>query len=160
MAMLLRELVEQGHCLFIDRADSWQEAVRMSCRPLVEDGTVDADYSEQIIACVERYGPYIVLVPGFAVPHSQEGAKGANRTALSLMKLAEPVSFAAGDPEKDASVFFAVSATDSAAHLKNMSRLFQVLSNDALCAELLKVRSEAELLALDANYLSSEEYPT
>ena len=61
--MLLRELYEQGHCLFVDSVPSWQEAIRMSCVPLVKDGSVEPDYADAIISCVEEYGPYIVFLP-------------------------------------------------------------------------------------------------
>lgn len=150
--MLLRELYEQGHCLFVDSVPSWQEAIRMSCVPLVKDGSVEPDYADAIISCVEEYGPYIVFFPGFALPHTQQGSSKAHKTALSFMKTASPVEFILGDPEKTASVFFAVSATDGDAHLENMQRLFNVLSDEELCAALLQVSSTQELLELDAEW--------
>lgn len=153
--MLLRELVEANHVLFLDSADSWEESIRLSCQPLVADGTVADDYAEEIIECVKKHGPYIVLIPGFAMPHSMQGSQRAARTGLSFMKLKTPVSFEPGDPEKNASVFFTLAAVDENAHLENMQKLFQTLSNEALCAELLTVSSPADLLRLDVKYSST-----
>ena len=90
---MLREFVEQKHYKFAPGADSWQDAIRMSCESLEADGTVEANYKEDIIACVEKYGPYIVIMPNIAMPHSQEGAQGVHKTAIGFMKLDKPVSF-------------------------------------------------------------------
>ena len=51
----------------------------MSCESLEADGTIEANYKEDIISCVEKYGPYIVLMPNIAMPHSQEGAEGVHK---------------------------------------------------------------------------------
>lgn len=150
--MILRELVEANHVLFLDGVDTWEDSIRASCRTLVADGTVTEGYADEIIQCVNTHGPYIVLIPGFAMPHSMQGSQGAKRTGLGFMKLARPVSFDPSDPEKDASVFFTLAAVDQAAHLENMQKLFQMLSNEELCAELLNVSSPADLLRLDEKY--------
>ena len=54
---MLREFVEKKHYKFAAGAETWQEAVRMSCESLEADGTVNAQYAEEIIRCVEKYGP-------------------------------------------------------------------------------------------------------
>ena len=85
--MMLKEFVEKKHYKFADSAADWKEAIRMSCEPLEFDGTVEDNYKEDIIKCVEKYGPYIVIAPNIAMPHSQEGAEGVNKTAVSFMNL-------------------------------------------------------------------------
>ena len=96
---MLRTFVEQKHYKFAEEAKDWKDAIRMSCESLEADGTVEANYKEDIIACVEKYGPYIVVMPNVAMPHSQEGTAGVNRTAIGFMKLEKPVSFDEDDPE-------------------------------------------------------------
>ena len=68
---MLSEFVEKGHYKFAGEAADWREAIRMSCESLEADGTVEGNYKEDIIACVEKYGPYIVIMPDVAIPHSQ-----------------------------------------------------------------------------------------
>ncbi len=150
--MILRELVEANHVLFLDGVDTWEDSIRASCRTLVADGTVTEGYADEIIACVNTHGPYIVLIPGFAMPHAMRNSPEASRTGLGFMKLKTPVSFEPGDPDKDASVFFTLAAVDESAHMENMQKLFQMLSNEDLCAELLNVSSPADLLRLDKKY--------
>ena len=57
---MLREFVEQKHYKFAAEAPDWKEAIRMSCESLEADGTIEANYKEDIVACLEKYGPYMV----------------------------------------------------------------------------------------------------
>lgn len=150
--MLLREIVEKKRCNFIESALDWEDSIRQACKPLEADGTVTADYAREIIDCVKRHGPYIAIMPGFALPHSMENSAGARGTAISFMKTEKPVSFSDDDPDKSATVFFTLASVDSERHLQNMRQLFKMLTNEDLCAELQKARSAEDLLALADKY--------
>lgn len=102
---MLKEFVEKKHYKFAESAKDWRDAIRMSCEVLEADGTVEGNYKEDIIKCVEKYGPYIVIMPGLAMPHSQEFAEGVHKTEIAFMKLEQPVSFDPDDPDKDAVLF-------------------------------------------------------
>ncbi|MDR1899810.1 MAG: PTS sugar transporter subunit IIA [Treponema sp.] len=150
--MLLADIVAKKHFLFIDEAGSWEESIRQSCKALTAAGIVGEGYAEEIIECVRAHGPYIVLMPGIALPHSAENSANARGTAIAFMKVKKPVSFDDADPEKSAQVFFTLASTDTEQHLKNMRALFKMLTNEALCADLLKAESADDLLALDRKY--------
>lgn len=150
---MLKEFVETGHCLFADEAKDWKEAIRMSCQSLEADKTVEKGYAQQIVTCIETYGPYIVLMPGVAMPHAQEGAAGVNRTAIGFMKLKKPVSFEPGNPDKDAVLFFTLAACSSGQHMQNMVKLSEMLMNEKLVEELKKAEGPEDLLRLHEKYL-------
>lgn len=150
---MLREFVESKHCKFAESAKDWKDAIRMSCESLEADGTVEANYKEDIIKCVEKYGPYIVIIPGVAMPHSQENAVGVHKTAIGFMKLEQPVSFDPEDPEKDASLFFTLASCNPEQHLNNMSRLAEMLANEDLIEDLKKAKGPEDLLKLQEKYL-------
>ncbi|MEE3487204.1 MAG: PTS sugar transporter subunit IIA [Bulleidia sp.] len=151
---MLKEFVEQKHCCFHDEAKDWKEAVRMSCEPLVADGTVVPGYADEIVACVEKNGPYIVLVPGVAMPHSTEdlGSGRVKRSSISFMKLQKPVHFDDPDPDKYADLFFTVCAKNPDEHMKNIQDLMNVLMNEDLLAELHQIKNEDDLVALGNKY--------
>lgn len=153
---MLREFVESKHYKFAEEAPDWREAIRMSCESLEADGTVEADYKDQIIACVEKYGPYIVIMPDVAMPHCQEGARGVHRTTIGFMKLEKPVSFEEGDPEKDARLFFTLASCNSDQHLENMTKLSAVLMNEDVVKELLEAKGPEDLLRIQEKYLDHE----
>lgn len=150
---MLREFVEQKHFKFATEAPDWKEAIRMSCESLEADGTVEANYKEDIIACVEKYGPYIVIMPNVAMPHSQEGATGVNKTAIGFMKLDKPVVFDPEDPEKDAQLFFTLASCNPDQHLANMARLSELLMNEDAVQALTEATSPEDLLKIQEQYL-------
>ena len=150
---MLKEFVESKHCKFAESAKDWKDAIRMSCESLEADGTVEANYKEDIIKCVEKYGPYIVIIPGVAMPHSQENAVGVHKTAIGFMKLEQPVSFDPEDPEKDASLFFTLASCNPEQHLNNMSKLAEMLAAEDLIEDLKKTKGPEDLLKLQEKYL-------
>lgn len=150
--MLLTQMLDAGHVNFRERCTGWQDAIRAGCEPLVATGTVDAGYADEIIACIEKYGPYIVIAPDIAMPHSQENAKGVHKTAISFMKVNEAVAFDADDREKDARLFFTLASQNHEQHLENMSMLATILDNEALIAGLLAAQDTSDLRAIAAKY--------
>ncbi|SCP96536.1 PTS sugar transporter subunit IIA [Anaerobium acetethylicum] len=150
---MLREFVEKNHYIFVDKIDTWEESIRIGCKPIEADGTVDPRYAEQIIECVKKYGPYIIIIPNVAMPHSQEGAEGVNKTAISFMKVKEAVHFEEGNPEKDANLFFTLASCNPDEHMANMVKLSEMLMNEELVEELLKAEGPEDLLRLQEKYL-------
>lgn len=150
---LLHDFVEKKHCIFIEEAADWRDAIRIGCKPLLADGTIDERYQEKVIQNVEEYGFYIVLIPGVAMPHSQQGAEGVYKTAIGFMKVEKPVIFAEDDPEKYATLFFTLASVNPTEHLANMSQLAEMLGDDDLLQDLMdNVHNEEDLLRLAEKY--------
>ena len=147
--MFLKELAEKNRVCFHKKFSTWEEAVAASCQPLLEDGSIEKEYVESVIACVKKYGPYIVFAPKIAMPHSQEGAVGVNRTEVSFMKVEEPVHFDENDPEKDAYLFFVLASAYHSEHIVNMQKLAQMLLTPGATEKLLELKSKVHLIRLD-----------
>lgn len=150
--MLLNELVEKKLTCYEEGFDDWKEAIRGNAKPLIAEGYIENEYVDAVIACVEKYGPYIVIAPNIAMPHSTEGAPGVLKTGIGFMKTEKPVHFDPDDPEKDARLFFMLASNDSDTHLNNMMQLAEMLSDDNLVADLLTVRNDEDLLKVAAKY--------
>ena len=149
--MFLRKLVENRRVCFHDHFDTWEEAVTASCQPLMDDGSIEQSYVDSVISCVKKYGPYIVFTPNVAMPHSQEGAVGVNKTAVSFMRLRNKVSFDPGNPEKDAAIFFVLASRNHDEHMENMENLAALLLEPGMIEKLMAAESEADLLRLDTD---------
>ena len=150
---MLREFVKLKHYKFAAEASDWREAIAMSCEPLEQDGTIAENYKEDIVKCVEKYGPYIVIMPNVALPHAQEGANGVHQTAISFMRLAKPVSFEPGNSELDAQLFFTLASCDPQKHLDNMSKLSDLLTNEKVLEALANAETAEDLLRIQEQYL-------
>ena len=150
--MLLEDFVNRKLTSFQTSFDSWQDAIRGSGETLIKQGYIDDRYVKAVIACVEKYGPYIVIAPDIAMPHSTEKADGVYKTAISFMKVEKPVVFDPNDPEKNARLFFMLAAENHEAHLKNMMELSEMLMNEDLVSDLLKAKNDYDLLAIANKY--------
>lgn len=146
---MFKELVAKKRYSFHKGFADWREAVRAACQPLLQDGTIEPEYPEAIVAKVEELGPYIVIAPDICIPHAQEGV-GVNDTAVCFMKTQEPVSFSE-DGEHDARLFFVLASTNNEIHLQNLCELSEELSDEAFVAQLLKAETPEDLEALEAN---------
>lgn len=158
MATVLQTIVEKKHYKFVDKVDSWQEAVKLSTESLVADGSVDADYYQQIVDCITKYGPYVVFDHYVAMPHSQENASGVHKTGIGFMRVKEEVSFGTDEDgeEKNAKLFFTLAACNPDEHLNNIQQLMGIFCNEELLDALMAANSPEDILAAEAAYPCEE----
>lgn len=122
----------------------WREAIKESCQLLLEQQVINQVYVEEVIGSVEEFGPYIVIVPGVAMPHSSEQSQGVFGTAISFTKMKEPVIFDEEDTDKNASLFFTLAAKNPEEHIQNISSLSEMLMTDGLISALEATTNLAE----------------
>ena len=156
---ILQKIVERGHYKFVDRVDSWQDAVRLSTESLVKTGYVSENYYKQIVDCITKYGPYVVFDHYVAMPHSQEGAEGANKTGVGFMVCEKMIDFGKDEDgeQKEANLFFTLSAANPEEHMNNISQLSDIFMNDELIDALAAARTPEDILAADEKYNTEEE---
>lgn len=150
--MLLKQILDHRLTHYANSFDTWQESVQMSAQSLLDEGYIDSSYVDEIIACVEKYGPYIVIAPDIAMPHSTEGATGVHKTGIAFMKVETPVQFDVEDREKDARLFFVFASENHEQHLANMVSLSEMLMNEEIVEELLLVQNDSDLRRVSEKY--------
>lgn len=131
---LENHLVDYAH----QQPKDWKDAIRLSCQTLLTQGYITDEYVNDIINCVEKYGPYIVIVPGVAMPHASEESNGVKGTAISFTKFNDPITFydCENNEEKEANLFFTLAAKDPAEHLEHISELMDLLTKDGMIEAL------------------------
>ena len=157
---VLKDIVEKKHYRFIDgEGVTWQEGVRLSAESLVADGTVSPGYYKQIIACIEKYGPYVVFEHNIAMPHTTENAEGAFKTGVGFMVCEKMIDFGKDEDgeQKEANLFFTLSAANPEEHMNNISQLSDIFMNDELIDALAAARTPEDILAADEKYNTEEE---
>lgn len=102
-------------------------AITAAGRLLEQEGAIEPAYTRAMIEAVEEHGPYIVITPGFALAHARPD-ESVHRTALSLVRLAEPVVFGheSNDP---VTLVAALAAADAGAHQEALAALAGVLAD-------------------------------
>ena len=124
--MELKEVLLPGRVAVDVVAADWEEAVRASGQLLVDTGGVEDRYIEGMIRTTKELGPYIVIAPGLAIPHSRP-EDGVVEPCMAVVSLSTPVPF--GNEDNDpVKILIAFGATDHDEHVQAIGQMTEVLS--------------------------------
>lgn len=149
-APYLHHLLTEKHIQIDVECTDWKDAIRSAALPLLKEGYIEERYIEAMIHNVEENGPYIVLSPGFAVPH--EGLEmGSIQVGMNLIRLKTPVTF--GAEEFDPVEFVCcLSAVDHKTHLKALFNLVNMLGKEEFKQALHMAKTSEEAAAIVEKY--------
>ena len=127
-------------------AKDWEEAIRIVGSLYEKEGIATSEYAEAMIQGVHEFGPYMVLMPGLAMPHAK-ATKGVKRAGTCVVTLSTPVEFGseANDPV-DTLVSFA--AGDNKGHITMIKSLARTLSDADLIEKIRAAETDEQLAAL------------
>lgn len=121
------------HYQMVDQVDHWKDAIRLAAQPMLDHDWITENYVQSMIQNVLDNGPYIVIMPQVALPHTRS-EEGALKTSVSVVKLVEPVLF---PEDKEVKLIVAFSASDNETHMKLLSSLVDVLMDDDVMEKTL-----------------------
>jgi mannitol/fructose-specific phosphotransferase system IIA component (Ntr-type)/galactitol-specific phosphotransferase system IIB component len=147
---MLKELLTEDKIQFISEAQSWEEAITKASEPLLFDDCITTDYIDAMIDSVNTIGPYIVIAPKIALPHARPEA-GVKKLGMSFLQLKQGCAFSE-KPEHQVNLIFVLSAIDSETHLKALSQLSSMLSDQSNVEKLLSAETAAEVLVIIEKY--------
>ncbi|MEB2265595.1 BglG family transcription antiterminator [Priestia megaterium] len=147
---MLHEVLQEPFLRLTDSADDWKSAVRLAAKPLLNYEYIEPSYVEAMIKSVEQLGPYIVIAPKVALPHARP-EQGVNRVGMSMLRLKEPVYFST-EKQHGAQLIIVLAATDNETHLKALSQLSMMLSENDNIDKLIAMNTKQEMLALIEAY--------
>jgi len=143
--MSLASAFAEGSIAVAVLAADRDEAIRASGELLVASGRTTIEYTEQMLAAVEEFGPYIVIAPQIALAHARP-SEAVLETGLSLAVLAEGVTF--GSPNDPVRLVFGLAAKDHDGHISVLSALAERLSDQDFVNSLLNASTSAQIGAL------------
>ena len=131
---------------YVKSVADWKEAIQIAARPLLAEDAISPAYVESIIKQKEEIGPYFVIAPRIAMPHTRP-EHGAKALGLSIVKLGQAVEFNSEDNDPVDAIFM-FSAPDSNSHIELISQLAEVLSDDEVMQQIFSTQSAEELQAI------------
>jgi len=149
---VLEELLTSQTIKLKSRVSDWKEGIRVASQPLVELGTVEERYVEAMIQSIELNGPYVVITPGVAIPHSRP-EQGVRSLSMSLLKLDEAVDFA---PDKPVRLIIVLAAVDNETHLRALVQLTKLLGEPSNIEDILQSSDKSVLLDYIHKYSKEE----
>ena len=123
-----------------------EAAVKIAGELLVRSGSTVAAYTDDMLTALEKFGPYIVIAPGFALAHAQ-ASESVLRTGMSWVRLAEPVPFGhqKNDPVR---LVVGLASKDHESHMQALQQMATLISTDSTMAELEAAHNPRELLRI------------
>lgn len=140
---MLKEML-RGQIKIEERAKDWEAAVRASGSILLESNKVEERYIDSMVNNIVKNGPYMIILPGVAMPHSRP-EDGVISTGLSLLKLNEAVSFPEGNKAK---LVFSLAAGDSSSHMDTIMALCDLFEDDSKIEALNNATTLEEILEI------------
>jgi PTS system mannitol-specific IIA component len=129
----------KNNIYFLDEVSSWEESIKVAADPLLNKGFITPKYIQDMIDNVNINGPYIVIVPGIAMPHARNEG-GVIKTGISLLKLKKPVLFPEGN---EVNILIVLAAEDSTGHLDLISDLSSILIDEDVMSKF-RISDNAE----------------
>ena len=110
----------------------------------MEKGYIEERYIDAMVDNVRENGNYIIISPGFALPH--EGFDtGCRKVGMNLIRLVDPVIMEDIDGERDeVKIFCCMSTEDHKKHMKAFFHLVNMLTNRQFKEELWQAKTPQE----------------
>ena len=128
----------------------WRAAATVCGELLVQAAKVKAEFITSMIKVVEKFGPYMILVPEVVFFHGEPG-KNVNEPCLSMITLKEPVYFSEYDNQK-ISCAFGFGATDNISHLDILKGISALLQDEEFITLITRNGTKAAIRAKIENY--------
>ena len=126
-------------------AKDWQEAITLAGSVLEEAGSITHEYTQSMIQAVKELGPYMVIMPGFAIAHAAP-SPALHKEDLALITLAEPVSF--GSPNDPVNLILCVACIDRESHVRALQNVAEVLCGDGVMEKLAQAQTVEEMASI------------
>lgn len=133
-------------------AVTWEEAIRMSGQLLQKQGAVTEAYVERMVECIRKFGAYIIICPGVAIPHAGFD-DGVRRVAVSFLRLKEAVPFRFQGNESYVDLFFAFSTTDETSHRRLLEDLWEIFQRPKVLQRLRQIKEKEEVVKFLCDFI-------
>ena len=142
---LLEYLVKNDSIKVKQKAETWEDAVRITFRPLLEKGVIEEEYIDSVIERTHELGPYYILAPGLAMPHDRPES-GVVRDSFSFITLEKPVIFPDG---QEVDILIGLAATSSDIHNEEaIPQIVMLFDDEAAFEKIRKAESTDEIIEL------------
>lgn len=140
--MQICDMLKPENVRIVDSADTWEDAIRLSVRPLEDGGFVESRYADEIIRATYEMGPYYVLTEEVALIHGRP-EDGAIKGQLAVTLLREPIVFEEGG--FDVRLLVALAAEDANSHIDTMRVLAGIFMDQDRINQIVAMKTADEV---------------
>lgn len=145
MELLAKEQIQRTS----EKGISWQDAITLSAKPLLDKKIIAGDYIDAVIAVCQEKGPYMNIGSQIVLAHARP-LPSTKEACIALLQTAEEVFLM--DAKHPARLWFFLATPDATSHVAIMQKLAAVLTDSDKIQRLLAAESIETL----ANVFSGE----
>lgn len=134
--MKIEDMLKVENVRIADSVATWEDAIRLAVKPLVEGGYVEPRYADEIIRATNEMGPYYVLTEDVALVHGRP-EDGTIKGQLAVTLLHEPISFS--EDSFDVRLLVTLAAEDSDSHIDAMRILAGIFMDEGKIAQIVSM---------------------
>lgn len=149
----LTDFITEEVITMVPAVSDWQEAIRLSAAPLIQNGSIEPEYVEEIIRNHNYESPYMVLGKQVAIPHASPES-GVNKTAMSLLCIKEGVPFS---DQFHAHLVVVIAAKDKERHIRGLFQLSKLALNDEEVYAIAQANSKKKIIDIMRTYAEEDE---
>ena len=137
----LKNFLNRKNVRFVDRLDNWEEGIQKSGEILVKNKIANEKYVKEMIKTVKKFGAYIVIEEGIAIPHASI-SENVLKTGVGMLIVKEKVTFPNG---KGANIFLSFATTDKSGHEVILKDLFELITKYEFIEKISNIKNYNEL---------------
>ncbi|WP_368018407.1 BglG family transcription antiterminator [Olsenella sp. AGMB03486] len=150
--MTLAQLMERGEIQTGVSAKSWEDAVWIAARPLLDDGRMTERYIQQVFDMAKRYGQHGVILAPLCAPHAEPDI--SNKASISVVTTSNDVVVSMGGDEVRLNVIMLLCLQTPVAHAVALDELFSLADEyPGFIGDLHDAHTPAEALGVTKRYL-------
>ena len=143
----LMSFLTASHIQYIGKSMDWEEAIRLSCYPLLIDDSITEHYVDAIVTAQREKQHYMFLMEGLVLAHAQT-EEGVKKVDVAMTICREPVIMG---NKKAARVIIALAAEDQTKHIQILNDILELFSR----AEAIPALCHKETLPEVLDYISN-----
>lgn len=133
--------VPRSHIQIVESVNSWKEAITLATKPLVDNSYVAEKYMGRVVESFEKYGYYMFIGDGVAIPHARS-YKDVFKTGFSILILKNRLRYSEDNFLK---VIICFASVDNLEHLDTLVNLMELVKSDEFIKILNQNKIEEEV---------------
>ena len=120
--LYLHDVIKSDYIQLREDEMSLEDVIKISCKPLIDDGVILKHYVTAIMDIIDQYGMYFEYVPGILLVHANS-PKDVKRVGISLTVLKKPLNYR----EKKLQYIFTLATPNHKDHAVALDELFKIM---------------------------------
>ncbi|MCF0147969.1 MAG: BglG family transcription antiterminator [Clostridium sp.] len=107
------------------KADNWEEAIRLSAIPLLNNKAITEEYIDAMIENVNNLGAYIVVDDGIAIPHARPDNYVKN-FGITINTFINPITIGSHNIR----IFITIASTNNEDHIELITQIMKLIEDE------------------------------